>query len=201
MRFSYDLLQALDFCHSQGIMHRDVKPHNVMIDHELRKLRLIDWGLAEFYHPGKEYNVRVASRYDDIGAFKITWFAIPFFSKPITTYSIYKYLSLMSCSLLCQILQGTRTPSGFTGLWLFLGHVEPRLYVCWNGEYLLNLQSFLPRLHLYEIILFQNVSKSIFWSSNVSNYLLVDIPQGTFLLWPWQPGSARQNCQGNQFRG
>ena len=24
---------------------------------------MIDWGLAEFYHPGTEYNVRVASRY------------------------------------------------------------------------------------------------------------------------------------------
>ena len=36
-----------------GIMHRDVKPHNVMIDHENRRLRLIDWGLAEFYHPGQ----------------------------------------------------------------------------------------------------------------------------------------------------
>ena len=34
-----------------GIMHRDVKPHNVMIDHQQRKLRLIDWGLAEFYYP------------------------------------------------------------------------------------------------------------------------------------------------------
>jgi len=59
-------------------MHRDVKPHNVMIDHEKKQvrqimlrrpfkadeqLRLIDWGLAEFYHPGTEYNVRVASRY------------------------------------------------------------------------------------------------------------------------------------------
>jgi len=62
-------------------MHRDVKPHNVMIDHEhhkvglfftstdmskdpsLSQLRLIDWGLAEFYHPKTEYNVRVASRY------------------------------------------------------------------------------------------------------------------------------------------
>jgi len=34
-----------------------------MIDHEKRRLRLIDWGLAEFYHPEREYNVRVASRY------------------------------------------------------------------------------------------------------------------------------------------
>ncbi|CAG2105155.1 unnamed protein product [Medioppia subpectinata] len=61
--YLYELLKALDYSHSMGIMHRDVKPHNVMIDHENRKLRLIDWGLAEFYHPGQEYNVRVASRY------------------------------------------------------------------------------------------------------------------------------------------
>ncbi|RKP04714.1 kinase-like domain-containing protein [Thamnocephalis sphaerospora] len=61
--YIFELLKALDFCHSKGIMHRDVKPHNVMIDHEKRQLRLIDWGLAEFYHPGTEYNVRVASRY------------------------------------------------------------------------------------------------------------------------------------------
>ncbi|KAL1609110.1 Casein kinase II subunit alpha' [Nothophoma quercina] len=61
--YIFELLKALDFCHSKGIMHRDVKPHNVMIDHEKRKLRLIDWGLAEFYHAGTEYNVRVASRY------------------------------------------------------------------------------------------------------------------------------------------
>ncbi|XP_003199454.2 casein kinase II subunit alpha isoform X1 [Danio rerio] len=61
--YMFEILKALDFSHSMGIMHRDVKPHNIMIDHEHRKLRLIDWGLAEFYHPGQEYNVRVASRY------------------------------------------------------------------------------------------------------------------------------------------
>ncbi|KAM9937391.1 hypothetical protein OXX80_003082 [Metschnikowia pulcherrima] len=57
------LLIALDFSHSMGIMHRDVKPQNIMIDPQSKKLRLIDWGLAEFYHAGMDYNVRVASRY------------------------------------------------------------------------------------------------------------------------------------------
>ena len=46
-----------------GIFHRDVKPNNIMIDRTTKKLRIIDWGLAEFYHPGQEYHCRVASRY------------------------------------------------------------------------------------------------------------------------------------------
>ena len=61
--YMYEILRGLDDCHSRGIMHRDIKPHNIMIDHENKKLRIIDWGLAEFYHRGEEYNVRVASRY------------------------------------------------------------------------------------------------------------------------------------------
>jgi len=48
----FELLKALDFAHKNGIMHRDVKPHNVMIDHKTRQLKLIDWGLAEYYLPG-----------------------------------------------------------------------------------------------------------------------------------------------------
>jgi serine/threonine protein kinase len=61
--YMYQLLQALCHCHASGIMHRDVKPGNVLIDHKRRTLKLIDWGLADFYHPGREYPVRVATRF------------------------------------------------------------------------------------------------------------------------------------------
>jgi len=61
--YLFQLLKALDFVHSRGIMHRDVKPANIMYDRARGKLRLIDWGLAEFYHPDTKYHIRVGSRY------------------------------------------------------------------------------------------------------------------------------------------
>ena len=61
--YIYQVLIALDYCHSMGIMHRDVKPQNLIINPKKKELRLIDWGLAEFYIPEQDYNVRVASRY------------------------------------------------------------------------------------------------------------------------------------------
>ena len=33
--YLFELLKALDFSHKNGIMHRDVKPHNIMIDHQV----------------------------------------------------------------------------------------------------------------------------------------------------------------------
>ena len=61
--YLYELLKALEYCHSRGIMHRDVKPQNIIVNPQKKILKLIDWGLAEFYHVGQDYNVRVASRY------------------------------------------------------------------------------------------------------------------------------------------
>lgn len=49
--------------HTSHHTSRHLIAGNVLIDHKKRELRLIDWGLADFYHPGKEYPVRVATRF------------------------------------------------------------------------------------------------------------------------------------------
>ena len=53
--YVFQLLRTLNECHSRGIMHRDVKPDNLLIEHKERKIRLIDWGLAEVYFPKQQY--------------------------------------------------------------------------------------------------------------------------------------------------
>lgn len=60
--YLYQLMRAIHYAHSRGVMHRDVKPLNILFDRKKKKLRLIDWGLAEFYHPQEYYNIHVASR-------------------------------------------------------------------------------------------------------------------------------------------
>jgi len=50
--YMYSIVRGLDFCHSKGIMHRDIKPQNIIVNPDTKELKIIDWGLAEYYLPG-----------------------------------------------------------------------------------------------------------------------------------------------------
>ncbi|KOS17055.1 Casein kinase II subunit alpha [Escovopsis weberi] len=53
------LLEALEFCHARGVMHRDIRPPNVLIDHPRRKLRLSGFDFADFHTLNRAYTARV----------------------------------------------------------------------------------------------------------------------------------------------
>ncbi|OAQ67230.1 CMGC/CK2 protein kinase [Pochonia chlamydosporia 170] len=58
--YASELIEAICFCHSHGVMHRDIRPHNIVINPQTKQLRLVGWGSAKFWDPGEDHSVRVS---------------------------------------------------------------------------------------------------------------------------------------------
>ena len=48
--YTYQILAGLSYCHVEGVMHRDLKPQNVLISRD-GMLKLADFGLARSFVP------------------------------------------------------------------------------------------------------------------------------------------------------
>jgi serine/threonine protein kinase len=61
--YSYQMMKALSYIHSIGICHRDIKPHNVLVNPKNHLLKLCDFGSAKKLVKGEQNISYICSRY------------------------------------------------------------------------------------------------------------------------------------------
>ena len=61
--YALQLCAGLNYIHSIGICHRDMKPQNVLIDPVKRSLKVCDFGSAKILEPGQPNIAYICSRY------------------------------------------------------------------------------------------------------------------------------------------
>lgn len=59
--YAQQILSALEFIHSRGVVHRDVKLENVLLSGDGARVALCDFGLAAFWEPGAKLRERCGS--------------------------------------------------------------------------------------------------------------------------------------------
>lgn len=61
--YMFQLARALSFIHAQNILHRDMKPENVLVDPATKVLKLADFGSAKQVQPGMKNTTYICSRF------------------------------------------------------------------------------------------------------------------------------------------
>lgn len=62
--FTFQLLRGVAFMHQHGIMHRDLKPQNLLVDPDAKVLKIADLGLGRvFSMPAKAFTHEVPPPY------------------------------------------------------------------------------------------------------------------------------------------
>lgn len=61
--YAFQMLRSIVYCNAAGVCHRDIKPHNILIDTDTKILKLIDFGSAKKLQKGDTNIAYICSRY------------------------------------------------------------------------------------------------------------------------------------------
>lgn len=116
--FLFQLLRGLSYCHKRRVLHRDVKPQNLLIS-EIGELKLADFGLARAKSvPSHTYSHEVVT----------LWYRPP--GKKGQSQNHTKNVGLTESKFFSLLI--CRCPSGQHRLFDVSRHVGCRLYICGN---------------------------------------------------------------------
>lgn len=103
------LLSGLEHCHNNGVLHRDIKCSNLLIDND-GNLKIADFGLASFYDP--EHKKPMTSRVVTL------WYRPPELLLGATYYGVGVDLWSAGC-ILAELIAGKPILPGRTEVFLF----------------------------------------------------------------------------------
>jgi len=85
-KYLYQIISGIAYCHTHRILHRDLKPQNLLIDKNTKELKLADFGLARAFDiPIKRYTHEVVTLWYRAPEILL---GSPHYSTPVDIWSI-----------------------------------------------------------------------------------------------------------------